>query len=339
MRHFVNILLVILFLSACVPQTASPAANSQPSAGTQQTDIRLPVGYIPNVQFTPLYVAIEKGYFSDEGLNVTLDYSMETDNVALVGAGTLPFAIVSGEQVLLGRAQGLPITYVLAWYQEYPVGVVAKAEENIRVPADLKGKKVGIPVLYGASYIGFRALIDYAGLKEGDLTLSTIGYNQVEALVSGQQQAGVIYVTNEPVQLEAEGYDIDVIRVADYVHLVSNGLITNEQTAQENPELVKAMVRAVLKGIEDTMNDPDEAYEISKKYVEALAEADESVQAVQKEVLMTSIELYKSDHIGYSDPQAWENMQQVMLNMGLLSEPVALEQAFSNDFLPEEYLP
>jgi NitT/TauT family transport system substrate-binding protein len=335
--RFLSFLLLITILSACGPIGMPAAAPSTTATAVELTDIRLPVGFIPNVQFAPLYVAIEKGYFRDEGLNVILDYSMETDNVVLVGAGQVPFAVVSGEQVLLGRAQELPVVYVMAWYQQYPVGVVAKKEFNIRQPEDLRGKRIAIPVLQGASYIGFRALISAAGVPEQDLTLDAIGYNQVEALATDQQQAGVIYIANEPVQLRAMGFDVDVIRVSDYIQLVSNGLITNEKTAQENPELVRAMIRAMLKGIQDTMDNPDEAYEISKQYVEALAQADEKVL---KTVLTTSIELYTPNQpveahpMGYSDPQAWENMQKVLMEMGFISEPVDLQQAFRNDFLP-----
>ena len=94
----------------------------------------------------------------------------------------------------------------------------------------MKGKKIGLPGLYGASYVGLRALLNAGGLSEEDVTLDSIGYNQVEALVTGRDEAIVIYANNEPIQLEAQGYKVDVLRVADYVSLASNGLLTNEKT-------------------------------------------------------------------------------------------------------------
>jgi NitT/TauT family transport system substrate-binding protein len=317
-------LLSTLLLSACTTVSASPTPM-------QMTHIRLPLGYIPNIQFAPLYVAVDKGYFHEAGIEVDFDYSLETDAVSLVGADNLQFAIVSGEQVLLARAQGLPVVYVGAWYQQYPVAVVSKVDQNIRTPADLMGKKIGLPGLYGANYIGLDALLYAADLKESDVTLDSIGYNQVQALAADKDQAVSVYTTNEPVQLKAQGYQLNEIRVADYVQLASNGLITNEKTITENPGLVRRMLSALLKGLADTIANPDEAYQISGKYVPNLAEAD---QAVQKEVLARSIELWKADQLGYSNPQAWQNMQDVLLKMGLLHQPLDVNQAFSNDFLP-----
>lgn len=314
-----------LALSACGrPPSGNEAAPLVP--------IKLPMGYIPNIQFAPMYVMIEKGFARAQGLDVQLEHNVrETDAVALLGAGELTFAVVSGEQVLLSRAQGVPVVYVAAWYQKYPVSVVAKAEQGIKSVADLKGKTIGLPGLYGANYIGLEALLASAGLSDADVTLSSVGFTQVESLVTDQVQAVVGYAANEPIQLRSQGYDVTELRVGDFVHLASNGLVTNEKTLAENPDLVRRMTKAFVQSLEYTIAHPDEAYEISKKYVEGLADLDE---AVQKEILAVSIEFWQAERIGFSDMDAWKNMQSTLLIMSSYTEPVDLNAAFTNEFLP-----
>ncbi|MBN1450006.1 MAG: ABC transporter substrate-binding protein [Anaerolineales bacterium] len=321
---------VLVLLGALV--TACSGGAGTGSGNEALIHVKLPLGYIPNIQFAPLYVSVEKGYFREAGIEIEFDYSFETDAVALVGADELQFAVVSGEQVLLARAQGLPVAYVAAWYQQYPVAVVSKAEQGILTPADLKGKKIGLPGLYGANYIGLEALLFSAGLSDADVTLDSIGFNQVEALATDQEQAVSVYAANEPVQLRAQGYEVNEIRVADHVQLASNGLITNEKTIAANPELVERIVSAFLKGMADVIANPDEAYELSKAHIPNLAEADE---AVQKEVLARSIELWKAERLGFSDAQSWQNMQDTLLKMGLLDKALELDKAFTNEFVPK----
>jgi NitT/TauT family transport system substrate-binding protein len=315
---------VALVLSGC----ANSNSTNEPIALTK---IRLPMGYVPNIQFAPFYVAIQKGYFRKAGIEIEFDYKFETDGVKLVGSGELPFAVVSGEQVLLARAQGLPVTYVAAWYQQYPVSVVAKSELGIVIPQDLKGKKIGLPGLFGATYVGLRALLFEAKMKEDDVTLDSIGFNQVDLLASGQQDVVVGYTANEPIQLRARGIPVTEIRVADYVQLASNGILANEQVIKEKPELVRAFVGAFLKGLADTIANPDEAFEMSKSYIPNFADLDATVQ---RQILLISVEQWKAERLGYSDPQSWENMQNVLLDMGLISKKIDLSKAYTNEFLP-----
>lgn len=325
---FRKIVLLMLGMALVISGCASPKSTNEAGALTK---VNLPLGYIPNIQFAPLYVAVEKGYFREAGFEVEFDYKRETDGVALVGAGELPFAVVSGEQVLLARAQGLPVTYVAAWYQQYPVSVVAKSEAGVLIPQDLKGRKIGLPGLYGANYIGLRALLGAGRLSEKDVTLDSIGFNQVETMAAGTQDIVVGYTANEPIQLRSRGIAVTEIRVADYVQLAANGILTSEKFLAENPDLVRAFVGAFVRGLEYSIANPEDAYALSEPHIPNFADLDVTVQ---KQILATSIEQWQADRLGYANPQAWENMQDVLLDMGLLTEKLDLSKAFTNEFIP-----
>ena len=320
------IILVIIILAVGCTSGVTPTPQSSQKPTKQVREITIAMGYIPNVQFAPFYVAVEKGYFRDEGIVVKFDYGWETDILKLVGTGELPFAVASGDQVLLARSQGLPVVYVARWYRRFPVAVVSLAERGIRQPSDLRGKKVGIPALFGASYIGWRALLYAADIPEEEVNLEEIGYTQVASLVKGLVDAALCYAMNEPVQLEKEGYRVNVIEIADYANLVSNGLITSESLIREDPELVQGVVRAFLRGLDYTIRNPDEAFAIAGHVV---PEMDET----QRAVLEKAIEFWSGEDLGKSERGDWELTRQVMRKMGLLTKDVKIEEAFTNRFV------
>lgn len=318
-RLWMSLLLFTLVGLASCQSAAEPPV--------ELTHVRLPMGFIPDPQYAPFYVAMDKGYYAEEGIEVEYDYSFETDGVALVGANELQFALVSGEQVVLARAQGLPLVYVLEWFQKFPIAVVSKASAGINSPADLVGRNVGLPGFFGASYVGYVGLLSANGLEQADVNANEIGFNQVESLLTDQSEAVVGYANNEPVQLMARGEDVNVLYVADYIDMVANGVITNEETIANNPELVQGFVRATLRGLADTLANPDEAYEISKKFVEGLDDS-------RMNVLKASLEMWRADKLGVTDPASWEQTQEVLLQMGQLDAPLPdLSVMYTNAFV------
>ncbi len=320
------LILIVVCLAACAPATPSVPPSATPAP---LREVRLPMGYIPSVQYANFYVADARGYFEQEGLRVTFDYSFETNGVQLVGAGELPFAVVSAEQVLLARAQGLPVVYVMAWFQEFPVAVVSPVEAGIAAPEDLRGKRIGVPTLDGANFVGLQALLAAAGVRTNEVTILAVGFNQVEALTAGQVDAVVVYANNEPIRLAALGQRLNVIEVSDHVQLSANGIITNEDTIANDPDLVRAFVRALTRGTQDVLTDLDAAYDIARQAVPSLSD-----DALERQVLAATVSKWQTPRLGLSDPAGWESMQATLLQTGLLSAPLELDQAYTNDFLP-----
>lgn len=347
-------------------------------------DLNIALTFIPNIQYAPFYVALEQGYFEDEGLNVTFEYLDEPTIIEAVSADRVPFGMVSGEQVILARSQERPVVFVYEWYQEYPIGIVYDTRLDVENVVDLSGLPVGIPGRFGATYIAFTTLLRDADLTEGDLRVEEIGFSAPDIFCQGIVQAATVYFNNEPLQIEARIADdncgdvdsIAVIPVSSAADLVSNGLVTSETIIADDPALVESVVRAFDRGVRDTIANPARAYLLSAPYIENLPLdddfrmtleqiADERDQQLadglsmndavaandglldvladdgydlntvtQLRVLLATIDLWLADRLGVSEMEGWESMQDALLAIDLLTTPIDLEAAFTNDYLP-----
>ncbi|MCS7040275.1 MAG: ABC transporter substrate-binding protein [Anaerolineae bacterium] len=333
---FLGLLLIALTLAGCAPP---PAGTPPPPAATPTpTPVKLGLGYIPSVQFAPFYVALEKGYFAREGIAVELEHGFETDFLKLLGTNERQFIVASGEQVIIGRSQGLPVTYVTAWYRRFPVVLFAPADAGIAGPQDLAGKRVGIPGLFGASYVAWKALVYAAGVPEDQVTLESIGFTQAAAVNEGLVDAALDYTVNGPVQLRLAGKEVVEIAVDDYLAIPSNGLVTNETTIANQPQLVERMVRVMLSGIRYTLDHPDEAFAISLKFVPEAAQQ----EAVNRAIFDASLALWQpgaGERLGFTDPAIWAPTAEFMLKAGLVDRPVATDGIWTNRFVEAANVP
>ena len=116
-RQLILLPLLLALTAACAP--IAPATMPPPPASQNLRPITIGVGFIPNVQFAPFYVGIEKGFFAEEGIELSLEYGFENDYLKLVATDALQFMIASGDQLVLGRAREMQVRYVMNWYTSY----------------------------------------------------------------------------------------------------------------------------------------------------------------------------------------------------------------------------
>jgi NitT/TauT family transport system substrate-binding protein len=128
MKRVCFVLATLAILGGLLPLAAPAAAQAD------LPELTLFLGFVPNVQFAPIYMAIDKGYFAEAGVNVVLEYGDENLGVERISVNDLQFGIISGEQVILGRAGGRPLVYVFEWYQRYPVGSSRRFRPGSRPP-------------------------------------------------------------------------------------------------------------------------------------------------------------------------------------------------------------
>jgi len=331
LRHYklVFILVILLFSTATTGCTTTPV---------QTNEVTLSVGYIPNVQFSPLYVGMENGYFAEEGINLTLSHAFGLD-LTVLGTPQMQFAWSSGDEIVVAAAQEIPVVAITDIYAKYPVSIAFPSSSTITEPLDLTGKKIGLPGPYGSSYFGLIAILRENGMQPTDVVQESIGYTQVEALQLGIVDAVVVYTNNEPQQLRHLGMDVSEFYVYDYMDLMSNCMITTPDMVSSDPELVQGMVNATLKSLQYVIDNTDETFEICKKYVEGL-DASPDIEQVQRAVLDATIPLLENSYtelngLGMMNPEQWDITASFLLDIEIISSEIEASELYTNQFVQD----
>jgi len=274
---------------------SAASANAAGAAGLDK--VRLAIGYIPHVQFTPLYVGIDKGFYRDEGIDLELSFGFQYDVFSLLAAGRIDIGLSDSDQLILSGAKNMGLLARFQYYQKYPVVIVAKAAA-IATPADLKGKVIGTPEMSGTSYIGLQLFLRRYGLEKS-VQVEKIGYTQEATLMSGKADAVVCFSNNEPVVFRSEGVSIRQWDVKDWSDMVGASFISSKTIFGARADMITRFVRATQKAMAFTMDHRDEADRIALVNVGNVKKEDEPLFRLR---LDATCELFSSAQgYGYLD--------------------------------------
>jgi NitT/TauT family transport system substrate-binding protein len=314
-------LLLTLIVAAC------GSANTGAGNGASLKKVSIGLGYIPDIQFAPFYVAQSKGYYKAAGLDVTFHHGVVNDLIGSMVLGKDNFVFASGDEELVARSKNLHVVDVATIFQRYPVSLIVPANSSIHTLADLKGHSIGVPGPFGATYTGLLALLYNAHLSLTEVHVQAIGFTQVAALLGHKVDAVMGYSNNEPLQLNKRGFSVRTFNVSDYQPLVSNGIITAEDMLNSQPQVVREFVQTTIKGLRDVIANPAEAIQISKAYI-----ADLNTDTAMS-VLQATIPIWQGNGqvaLGYNDTATWQSMEQFLVAQKIIPPVQDLSQAYTN---------
>ncbi len=307
----------------------SPMALSQNAV----TKIKVGLGYLPDVQFAPFYLAETSGAYKKAGFEVEFQHGFTNELYPLLAAGKLDYVVADAEDVVLLRsenAKAAPFKYIMALYQNVPNALFSKAEKNIKTIKDLKGKTIGIPGKYGNSWTSLQATLKAAKLKESDVKILEIGFTQLEAVVANRVDVAMGFINNEPVKAAAQNIKLNVILAAKYNRAPGVGVITTDANL-EKPELVKAFLAASQAAMVTTINTPKIAFEASKKYVQNLG--DEGMKVLEASIGLYQSPFTQAEGIGFSNPNGWQSAIDLLKSVGRLPKPAGRSTFYTNIYL------
>lgn len=300
----------------------------------EDTKVKLALDWYPNANHTGLYIALEKGYFQDENIDIEI-YTPSDPSTVLqtVGAGQDDFGISYQPDLILAKSKNIPVKSVLAFVQ-HPLNIIMTLKEsNITRPSDLKGKKIAYPGIPLNENL-LDTLLKADGLQgKQEVELINTGYDLVPPLIGKTVDACLgCYLSHETIMAENEGFPVNVMRmekwgVPDYYELV---LVASDEMITNNKDLVQRMTRAISKGYNDAASNPKEGIDNLIKATNE--EIDQAIEYPGVE-LLAPLWVDNEGKFGVQTEEKWAIFSKWLFDTGQITSIPETNSLFTNEFV------
>lgn len=326
----VLVLLLLLVVTACGAQDSDSTSQD----GEALEKVTFVLDWTPNTNHTGIYVAKEKGFFEEEGLDVDIMLPGEVGSNQLVASGQADFGVSYQERVIMARPEGLPIVSIAAVIQHNTAGYASPASKNITSPKDFEGKKfggIGVPL----QEMMMRTIMEEHGADVEKVEFVNIGQSDWFTAMEREVDFSTIYYGWTGIEAELRGLEINMMFYKD----VSEGfnfytpiLITSEDMIEKHPDTVRKFVHAAAKGYEFAIENPSEAADI---LIESVPELNPDLVKRSQEWLADRYQ-DDADQWGIQELDRWVKPINHMYEAGIIDEKPDPEASFTNAFLPEK---
>ncbi|MBE7530348.1 MAG: ABC transporter substrate-binding protein [Ardenticatenaceae bacterium] len=319
--------MMVLFMVGC------SAANGSQTTTAEADEVTFQMGWIHEYSAAGLYAAVANDRFTAENLSVQINEGGfgeqgYIDPITQVSEGSADFGATSAISLIQARAAGVPVVAIAAEIQRSPFALISLAEDNIIRPADLVGKRVAVND--GGAAALYNALLLSQGLNPDDIeTISRTTFG-IDPLTNDEVDVIGGWIINEAILVREAGLEPTSILLSDYgINDYTSLIFTTEKIINEKPDVVERFLRAYLQGIADVIADPEEAVTLVMQYNDTLV-AEEQERRLQAWLPLINP---AGSTLGAMQTNIWEQIHQIMLDHGILAEPITIEEAYDLRFL------
>ena len=301
------IIVSLVFLASCGTQQASPTAASP-------DEVTLQLKWIHQAQFAGYYVALEKGFYVDENIDLTiLPGGVGIEGLDQISIDAADFAVVRPEGIIQKKDEGIDLLAVAVIYQRNPFVLISLADSGITRPQDFIGKTIAIKGITGE--VQYEAMMRNVGIDPNDIIEVEFSFDYT-SFYNGEVDIYPGFAAGSLLDILKTGVEVNQIWPDDYgVHWYSDTIAVTPEFADANPDLITRFLRATIKGHEYALANPEEAVEITLQYADV---QDYDVQMGMLEASMPMIHTGENP-IGWMDAKVFEGMITDMESQGLIS--------------------
>jgi NitT/TauT family transport system substrate-binding protein len=338
------LLIVIALLAGCAQQAAAPEVTEAADTGPVKVDFRL--NWTLYGEHAPFFLGVDKGFYSDEGLDVTiLEGSGSATVVKLIGNGTNVIGYADSATMMRSISAGVPVKAVAVTFQSSPMSFIQRADHDKIIDSIDKVPGSSIAITAGDASL---AILD-ACLGKNNISKDEINLVQVAnpaaketSVLEGQTDTFLGYFVDQPLRMEkVTGVDMTWSKLVDVcgVNTLSSAIIVNNFYAEQNPDVVAKFVRASQRAWQYTLEHPEEAAEIFASHAEAF-DVPLSLAEIEGSLTLLHSPATEGKPIGWSAPEDWTDTQNVLAEYAGFKPEEDINVFFNNDFIAEPpYMP